>query len=136
MGSAICRIHTGQHPALFDATRHRSGTFSGCKLCPRRISEESEVKETIYCELATWRNGSHHERTASLLARLLGLIGPATVCSPWLCSVCRLSILELFIWIDTAIVIVLLTGGLDTIAYRYSTNTITQTLTLSRGSRY
>ena len=36
----------------------------------------------------------------------------------------------------TAVRIILLSEGLDTIAYQYSTNTTTQTSTSSRGSRY
>jgi len=87
--SAICRVHTSQHPALFDAKRYGPGALSGCKLRPRRACEELKIEETIYRQFALGGIGSYNQETQSLLDGLLGGFGTSSLCSSWLCSVRR-----------------------------------------------
>ncbi len=87
--SAICRVHTSQHPALFDAKRYGPGALCCCKLCPRRACEELEIEETIYRQLALGGIGSYYEETQSLLDGLFSGFGTSSLRSSRLCSVCR-----------------------------------------------
>jgi len=87
--SAICRVHTSQHPALFDAKRYGPRALSGRKLRSRRACEELEIKETIYRQLALGGIGSYHEDTQSLLDGLFSGSGTCSLCSSRIRSVRR-----------------------------------------------
>ena len=85
--SPIRRIHPSEHQALLDAQRHRSRSLRRRKLRSWRAGEESKVKETVYSELASRRNGSHHQEAESVLAGLSSGPGTCSLCGAWVCTV-------------------------------------------------